>query len=205
MPITPTSLLVTSRDQVLTVDTRFADGGNPWPVLRLVPEPYVPIISVTLVSATAGYALTGNALHAVEAPTDLPWRSSQVPVPEGDWIEVWADGARGRLGYRDGQVYALPSRVPIAPTLPGAQQVTDYSTLCDVPFALAPDGLYRLTPNPDAGAVGVWQAENLDGVISPALADRGFAGGKLWQDGQTLYLVSRFGTVVRLTPAGGCP
>jgi hypothetical protein len=203
------TLLSTGRDQLYTAGFAPPDGGDlPGPVLRLVPEPYVPIISLIAFDAPGeifGYALTGNALHEFHGPADAPWRSARVPMPEHEWVEIWADGNFGRLGYRDGTVYSLPSRVPIAPALPDAQRVNDYATLCGVPLALATQGLYRLDANPDGGPVGVWTPENLDAVISPALADRGFSDAQLWRDADAVYLVSKFGTVVRLRPAGGCP
>jgi hypothetical protein len=202
-------MLSTARDQLFTADFQPPDGGVlPWPVLRVVPEPYVPIISLTAVDGPgeiSGYALTNNALHEFHGPDGLPWRTARVPMPEHEWVKVWTDGTRGRLGYRDGTVYALPSRVPIAPPLPAGQQVGDYTTLCNAALALAPNGLYRLDANPDAGPIGVWIEQNLDSAISPARTDRGLSDGQLWRDGDTLYLVTGFGTLVRLHPAGGCP
>src|SRR5262249_50526411 len=156
---------------------------------------YVSIRSLALVQGApnpAGYALTSNALHAFSGLPDAPWTSSVVPLPERDWLEVWADGDRARLGFRSGEVYALPSRVPIAPALPGGQAVTAFAALGGAPSALAPGGLYRLDTNPDAGPVGVWSAEDLDSVISPAFEDRGLGDGVLRRDGDTLYLVTGF-------------
>jgi hypothetical protein len=201
-------MLSTARDQLFTADFQPPDGGVlPWPTLRLVPEPYVPIISLAVLdlpNEISGYALTNNALHAFHGPNDLPWRSERVAMPEHEWVKVWTDGTRGRLGYRDGTVYALPSRVPIAPALPAGQQVSDYTTLCDVPLALAPNALYRLEANPDAGPIGVWTEQSLDSAISPSV-DRGLSDAQLWRDVDSVYLVTGFGTVVHLRPAGGCP
>jgi hypothetical protein len=178
----------------------------------LVPEPYVPITSITTVAPPdspdggrlrmAGYLLTNNALHAFSQRHDGVWSSSVVDVPENEWVEVWGDGPRGRIGYRDGTIYSLPSRVPIAPPLPSGQSVADFTQLCGVVFALGERGLYRLEAG-DAGPVGQWVQQSLDAALSPALEHR-LSKGKLLRDHDTLYLLTGYGTVVRLH-AQGCP
>jgi hypothetical protein len=185
------TVLFSDGDRLLTTDP--ADGGT---VLRLVPEPYVPILSLTAVGPLDGYALTRNALYAFTV-RDGRWRASAVRVPENDWLQVWADGARGRLGYANGEVYSLPSRVRLAPPLPGGQRAVRFATLCAATVALGTKGVYLLEAD-------AWHKQPLDAALSPTL-DHRLDDGSLVRHRDTLYLVTGFGAVVRLTPPGGCP
>lgn len=175
--------------------------------MQLVPEPYVNIRSIAVMSpplaepdgklpTVSGYALTANALFYFSHRTDVQWRFRDVPVPEKDALEVWTDGPRGRIGYADGEVYSLPNRVKLADAL---SEVIDFAGICGESFALTRGGLYRLVPT--AGfPVGKWQPVPLDSV---AAADPSrFEAGQLVVDNTGLLLFDAFGTVTRINVTG---
>lgn len=108
-------------------------------------------------------------------------------------------GWRGRLGYTDGTVFSLPSRVQIGPKVPTQQQrVVDFVAACGQAFALAPEGLFRLTSTAGAN-IGTWAP-----VAIGTLAANGFEGGRVHAIGSDLHLFTAFGESVRL-PIGPCP
>lgn len=144
-----------------------------------------------------GYAVTPNGVLRVTAQTSTRWGFEDVPLPP-DLVplEVWFEGTRGRVGFADGTVYALPSRVAIAPPL--LDGVVDYAQACGQQLALASTGLYRLEPG--AGAIGKWA-----GVALPAgFADAGFAKGRVHGVGAAAYVFTRGGEAARVV-FDNCP
>ncbi|MHB8877893.1 MAG: hypothetical protein ACYC8T_29720, partial [Myxococcaceae bacterium] len=215
-------LVVASNDVLLAGDVTSAvrDGstGATYGV-KLSPEPRSPIIGLALLPPEAptgdggvplvrGYALTPNRLSYFEASSQQRWDSRRVEVPDGDFVKVWVEGVRARLGYQSGLVISLPSRVPLAPALSGGATVTDFAAFCGKNYAVTTAGLMRLEPN-RASPVGDWVRV----ALPPGLLPPGdeLAGGKLFPVGDVggpdreLYLVTGVGTVVRLAPAGPCP
>jgi hypothetical protein len=176
--------------------------------VRIAPQVFKPILSLSALApvplldggappVAAGYALTGGGLFRFTAQSALHWRSEALSVPFGG-IALWSDADAGRLGYPDGTVLSLPSRVRLSAPLGDAGTVLRYAQLCGQPFALAASGLYRLQP-PNDGGTASWQAEAL-----PSLGDRTFAGARLDVDGDELLLSTPHGSVVRLMPPLSC-
>ncbi|MDQ3262236.1 MAG: hypothetical protein M3Y59_01045 [Myxococcota bacterium] len=199
-------IVVARRDLMFSAEV---SGARPAELgVRDTPRPGSPILSVALAppSAEAGapiaraYVLTRDALMESVATTPEVWRSSEIEGPPGDWREVWFDGPRGRLGYEDGRVYGLPSRVLLAQAVPGGR-VNDYAELCEQPFALTTTGLYRLMPPPD-GAIGSWEPVDLTAYLPPH-PDKGFSEGRLYGAPGELNVFTRYGAVVRLKAT--CP
>jgi hypothetical protein len=176
--------------------------------IRIAPQAFRPILSLTAVTPSAGvdggaapwaegYALTGSGLYRFVAETQLRWKSAELLAPLGG-VTLWSDGHAGRLGYGDGTVMSLPTRVVLSGALVDAGTVEQYAQLCGQTFALATSGLYRLQPAADAG-LAVWAVEPL-----PTLGDRTFVGARLDVDGQQLLISTPHGGVVRLTPPLSC-
>jgi hypothetical protein len=136
------------------------------------------------------------------AQTHQRWSTQEVPVAGGDWLELWSDGERARIGYRDGTVYALPSRVRIASPLAlvGQQQilVNDYFQLCRVPFAITTNGLYQLQPPTGASVVGEWQRS--PDVLQPPFPDNELTRVKAFDLPDEVILVSGTGRAIRILP-----
>lgn len=116
------------------------DGGVEL-VARTVPLAGNPIVALAPVppGADAGvvarvWALTAGGLFRVDAETQSRWRSTEFPVGQGEAVEVWAEAERARIGFRSGEVLALPSRVRVAPD--SLEYVLDYQTHCGGVFAL---------------------------------------------------------------------
>ncbi len=154
--------------------------------VKVVPEPQVEVLSFTLLDAPRtdagvlfeGFVLTENRVFALTAESEQRWTVRALDVIDGEWREVWADHDRGRLGYADGRVYALPSGVQIGSALSGG--ATDFHQFCGRSWALNETGLYRLDVNPDGGT-GVWVEQG--GVLPPGPRWQkmyGAADGDLW-------------------------
>ncbi|MDQ3262237.1 MAG: hypothetical protein M3Y59_01050 [Myxococcota bacterium] len=201
-----TYLVVSALDRLLAVRVGSGDVLG----VRDVPRPGSPILSLAELPpgpspyadggtpVAQGYALTSNGLYRFTAITDLRWRSDEIPIPPGRWREVWTDGARGRLGYGDGTVWSLPSRVRVSEPLP--EPVEDYEQVCGQTVALTPSGLHRLRVTSEGG-MGTWVPFDVTSeLVGPAY---GFSGGGLWSTGTDLWLFTRFGEAVRLR-SGGC-
>ena len=142
-------------------------------------------------------------LCLTDVDCEKPWRCGLDPSSEA----LQASGSRwglrfgwrGRLGYTDGTVFSLPSRVRIGPKVPTKQQrVVDFVAACGQAFALAPEGLFRLTSTAGAN-IGTWAP-----VATGTLAANGFEGGRVHAIGSDLHLFNAFGESVRL-PIGPCP
>jgi hypothetical protein len=199
------TVIVSAGDVVLTANLQLAK-----PVLqrRLVPSEGKEILSLLALPKSGpgplvtAFALTSNALFKITAETDQLWTAVQAPLPPGSPLELWADKERGRIGYSDGRVFSLETRVQIGQTL--NKRVDDYSQSCGQAYALAEGSLFRLVPDPNGGAVGRWQPVGLAGGLPAAELEEGKMMPFVEADGgTTLYLFSKRGEAVRM--AVGCP
>lgn len=151
-----------------------------------------------------GYAIAQARLFHVTAETVLRWLSEEVPLNiRGEPRSVWLDQGRGRVGFGDGRVFSLPSRVLVAPQLPEiAPLVSDFGFACGHAFALGRRGLYRLDTS-GGGLLGAWTWVDLDAVVAGAAADPGWEGGALHaveEPGErSLYVATSHGNVVRIS------
>lgn len=134
-----------------------------------------------------GYVLSQGRVFQFRASTPLVWRSHEMTTYPAWPRAVWTDADRGRVGYEDGTVFALPSKVVIAPPIPGG--VRDFTSLCGDSFALAATGLFRLEKSADQ-PVGEWKAVTLPSVNAP--------WARVFSEGQSLYLFAENGTAYRL-------
>lgn len=197
-------VVVTAGDVLLA-----ANLGLPKPVLerRLVPAEGKSITALLALprtgdAPTAVFALTNNALFKITSDTDQLWSSVQAPLPPGEPIELWADGKRGRIGYADGKVYSLETRVQIGASL--FRRVDDFAQVCGQVYALAEGKLFRLAHTAAGGAVGQWQPSPIGGNLPEAELVRGTLLPFTEPDGKTtLYVFTRRGEAVRL-PVLGC-
>ncbi|MHB8873478.1 MAG: hypothetical protein ACYC8T_07295 [Myxococcaceae bacterium] len=205
-------LVVASADALYGVDLGSGNGELEW---KAVPSPGATIRSLVVYSPRAadggtplfeGYLLAQDRLFALAAQTQRRWQATELGLPDGDPAKLWADGHRGRLGFRDGTVLSLPARVPIAPALPDREAV-DFAQVCGQGYALSPGGLYRLDSAADGGPVGAWAKVDLGALISGGRdgGDFGFAGGRLHALENDLFLFSRFGGAARLKGPAVCP
>lgn len=138
-----------------------------------------------------GFAVAGNAVLRLSASAVGQWLETTVGLPAALVpLEVWHDLERGRVGFTDGTVLSLPSRVALAP--PIGAEVLDYVQVCGQQLALTATALHRLEPV--AGAtVGRWAKLPLPS----GFAEGGFVGGRAAGLGDELYLFTRDGSVAR--------
>jgi len=192
-----TELLVSAFDALLAADvTRLltASGAPAAAVdVKAVPLSRSPILSIAAVpprpgEITSGYLLTPSSLFRFGAQSQARWRVEEVLMPRDDWMAVWADGERGRVGYPDGVIYSLPSRVPISRPLPAGpvtDQVRAYTQVCGQPFALTEQGLLiQLLPGVPPDPLGQWQA-----VLPSKVAFGAPSDFRLHGEGSTVYVV----------------
>jgi hypothetical protein len=154
--------------------------------VKAVPEPQVQILSLAVLdppgSADAGvlfqgFVLTENRVFALDAISEQRWTLSALDVIDGEWRKVWADHDRGRLGYADGRVFALPSGVQLSDALEGG--ANDYVQLCGRTFALTDKALYRLDAQAGSG-VGAWVEQPVVPAGPHWQKLYGSANGELW-------------------------
>jgi hypothetical protein len=198
-----TQLLVSSFDALLAADVTAREADTSVPTessalnaprleVKLIPLSRSPITSITVLPVDTtqtkpplveGYLLSAARLFRFHAINQIVWRSEELLLPEGEPLELFRDGRRTRVGYRDGSVWSVPSRVRLVDAVPAeAQPVVDYAQMCEHTFALGATGVFRLVNT--GGAQGVWQHEpfgpTLLGSVSPvytagrlhALSDR---------------------------------
>ncbi|MBL8951265.1 MAG: hypothetical protein JNK82_10840 [Myxococcaceae bacterium] len=173
-----TVLVVTAFDALLAAeldpsrDVTLASA----PVLnvKLVPLNRSEITSLVLLPRALdryaeGWLLSAGRLHQFRADNPTVWRSTELELPAGEPVALFADAARARVGYRDGRVFALPGRVPVAPRLPDVEgPALDFADVCGQVLALSGKTAFRLATAPGA-TEGVWQPVALpDGVGKPA-------------------------------------
>jgi hypothetical protein len=159
-----TVLVVSASDTLYAANITAQRGdrfANPAPLeVKLAPIPGSPITSFATLDLTgapvseprpllSGYALTASTLFYFAAVTQNRWELKPIDMSgvQGDWVKVWSEKSLGRIGFDDGSIYALRSRVPIARPIPvqGAK-VLDYARMCGNTFALTAQGVFRLNP-----------------------------------------------------------
>ena len=166
--------------------------------LRLVsPSPIVSVafpLDAPADSYLAGYAVTANGLLKLSADTATHWTFAPIPLPTAlTPVSVWFTGNRGRVGFSNGSVYSLPSRVEIAAALPDDVAV-DFTQACGQQFLLASHGLFRLEPVPGKAA-GQWRPVSLPIGGSP----NAFEGGRIHGLRSDLYVFRHNGETAWLT------
>jgi hypothetical protein len=173
---------------------------------RAVPFPKSPILSFIATASGStdaglfgGYALTANGLAEFSAVTQQHWNSQAVDVPQGDWIAVADEGGRARLGYGDGSVYSLPSRVLLVGSFTDGTAVSDYASLCGETIALTSSGVYSLVASGGTATGGQWVPVDLSGAAIRGSSPAGLSGGKLYAPGPELDVFGRVGTVAQIT------
>ena len=192
------------------------DGGSlngieviPAPVdARAVPFAKSPVVSLAALADPSsdagvfgGYALTANGLAQFSAVTQQHWDAQPVPVPQGNWVAVVDEAGRARIGYGDGSVYSLPSRVLLAPAFTDGTQVSDYATLCGETLALTNNGVFRLLRASGNAGAGEWVPLDLSSAAIQGASLSGLSGGRLYAPGGELDIFGRVGTVAQIT----CP
>lgn len=145
-----------------------------------VPQPGTTITSLAPVPAdpanvgarfAEGYLIASGRMYRYAADNEVVWRAQELVIGGAEALQVWADGRRGRVIFRDGAVYGLPSRVQLAaPISPGATSVIAVEAYCGQTFALATDGLYRLRAG--GAALATWDRLDLLGA-TPSTFPRG--------------------------------
>ncbi|HLL55221.1 MAG TPA: hypothetical protein VK447_16815 [Myxococcaceae bacterium] len=215
-----TMLLVSASDTLYAADIttplrdRFA---RPSPLeVKLVPIPGSPITSFATLDLTeapasetkpllSGYALTASTLFYFAALTLDRWEIRPIDMSgvKHDWVKVWSEKWLGRIGFNNGSIYALRSRVPIAEPIPVQDvKVMDYARLCGNTFALTTKGVFRLSPT-SASTPANWVAtdhnpnwpEGLDGSRFYRLARN------LPNTPPELFIASPRGKVARIVPS----
>ena len=142
----------------------------------------------------SGYAVTGSVVVRLVADTLTRWRTEAVQLPVSLLPRsTWFQGTRARVGFHDGSVFSLPSRVRISDALPGGEAV-DYAQACGQQLALAPRGLFRLESNP-ARPVGSWQPIPLPAEV----AALDFTDGRVHGVGNEVFVFTRSGEAARIT------
>lgn len=146
-----------------------------------------------------GYAIVGSNVVRLVAETLTRWRTEPVPLPPTLFpLATWFQGTRGRVGFHDGSVFSLPSRVRISRPLPDSLAV-DYAQPCGQQLALAPNGLYRLETDA-AGPIGQWVKLTLPAEVR----DLDFTDGRIHGLGNEAFVFTRDGEAARLT-FDSCP
>jgi hypothetical protein len=161
-----TLLVVSSFDALLATELDPARevslASAPVLTVKLVPLNRTEITALVLLPRAddrhaEGWLLAGGRLHQFRADNPTVWKSTELTLPAGEPVALFNDGARARAGYRDGRVYALPGRVPVAPPLPpGAGAVVDFTDVCGQVIALSSQSAFRLALRPDE-TEGVWE------------------------------------------------
>jgi hypothetical protein len=203
-------LVVSAFDAILSTELQGATP-DPFPTRvlesRVVPEPGSAIRSLTLMpTAPAGsyalaYAITQGAAYQVTAQSESRWRATAVPLPDGNPLEVWAEGDRARIGFDDGAIFSLPNLFELAGPVPSGT-VVDYAVWRDQVFALGSTGLYRLRLAPGA-TVATWEAmPELTQSLPLGGESPGFVGGRLHATSSELWGFTSFGVAVRISSAG---
>ena len=142
----------------------------------------------------SGYAVSGENVLRVVADTVTRWHSEAVPLPLTlTPLAVWFQGVKARVGFHDGSVFSLPSRVRISQPLPAGDAV-DFAQACGQQLALAPDGLFRLETD-GSSPVGQWRRLELP----PEVSGLDFTEGRVHGLGPDVFVFTRTGEAARLT------
>lgn len=223
----PAHLIATAHDSLY-----FAEGftertpenvsSDPMNALRsaLTPEPNFPIRSIAVSDdpargdASHGYLVTSRNLFEFRLDAQRRWTLNQIPMPAGEPGEVamqTGDRVYGRVMYRNGAVFTLPSGFELAPPLEvdgGSTRVSDFEHVHGRPFAVTDKGVYVADPGTEKlqpGSSERYVRWSWRPVAYPS--DAGFIPGTLHtlreprdatQDNATLYLFDERGSVFRL-------
>ncbi len=217
LPDGGTLLLATAFDALLAVDaTAWLNDGDagydfesstifsrlPVFEVKSVPLTRSPITSFTAIPPqadasgktpyTLGYLLTSGRIFRFKADSSVIWRVEELPeINAGDPLEVWHDGPRGRVGFKGGAIYSLPSQVQIGASLPlEAGEAKDFAAVCHHSFALTDFGVWRLVSD-GTGPVGAWQQVGI-----PHLTPEDFPGARLYATRQALFVITQKGKIV---------
>lgn len=189
-------VLVSAGDVLLS-----ANLSLPRPVLqrRLVPAEGREILSLLALPRATGpftaFALTRQALFQITSETEQLWTAVPAPMPPGEPLELWADGARGRIGYADGRVFSLETRVQIGASL--FKHVDDFAQVCGQVYALAEGTLNRLRLS-TGDAIGHWEPVDLGAALPADELEQGTLLPFDEADGGTaLHVFSRRGEALR--------
>jgi hypothetical protein len=137
----------------------------------VVPQPGATITSVAALEGgthfAEGYLVASGRVHHFVADNAVVWASELESISTAEAVSVWVDGRRGRVAFRDGSVFGLPSRVPLSvPVSPGASSVIALESTCGQTFALTTAGLFVLRTS--AAPLATWVRIEL-GVPDAAL------------------------------------
>jgi hypothetical protein len=155
----------------------------------LTPQPGGSITSVAPMAVDAvngpsfaeGFLISSGRVYRYTADNEVVWRAEEFTIGSAEAIAVWVDGRRGRVVFRDGTVYALPSRVRLSDALSaGASSVLSVESFCGQTFALTAAGLHRLVG--DGARVATWERVEL-GVAAD------FSVGKLLAEENSLLVM----------------
>jgi hypothetical protein len=175
---------------------------------QVVPSPGIPISSIITQVADSGtdqlqgYALTGAGLFRLAQDQHDAWTSTPLSTGPGNRVQVFMEAGASRLGYDDGTVYALPSRVPL--TTPRSDvHFQSFLHACGETWAIAdPLGLMRLAP--DDGGTGHWVNEPLDSADAVNFSGPALSGGRLFFVNNTIYVFNAYGGALTFAPQQGC-
>jgi hypothetical protein len=197
-------LVVAAGSSVFSAELDGAPGGvAPTLSLRVVSPSQIDSIAFPPRAPVGvylrGYAVTPNGLLRLTAETSNRWTFAPVALPSSlEPLEVWFESDRGRVGFSDGTVYSLPSRVPIAAGLTGGVAI-DYAQACGQQFVLGTSGLFRLE-SVAGKAIGQWKQV----ALPNGFASRGFVKGRIHGVGGGLYVFTRTGEAARVA-LDSCP
>lgn len=209
--------LIASGDAVWAADVTDSSQSTfvtPSPLSPVfVPQPGVRLRSLTLVQPTTadGGVLSGvrgfltTATSVLQFDTDdlIRWQLTEVRAPEGSAlpIEVWTERGAGRVGTRDGTVWALPIMVGLSKPLPardgGVLQADDFARTCGAQFAATREGVFTLS----AGSpLPVWVPATAINAQLDTLQSMRF-----YETAGQLYVATQSGKVVEVVTSGPCP
>jgi hypothetical protein len=195
-------LVVTSNDALYAAPLS-VDGQPVALPRRLVVFAGNPITGLAAAQPTAAgasvYTLVPGGLFRVDATGDTRWRASEIVLPLLDFISVFTEGGRSRIGARDGTVYALPSRVQLVGPLPDGHLALDFAQVCGT--------VYALTAGDPSGLLEIDRIEPHVGWKPQQLLDSDFVFGedaRLFVAGNLIFAASPNGAVLA-AQVDGCP
>jgi hypothetical protein len=214
----PDALLVAVQDTiwagVMVVDAgTLIDGGQKPPELLQPQVTPVPRGRITSLATTdpdirngefvSGYAVAQLRLFHIFGLDANQWGQQEVQLPSGVPIGVWADGASARVAFASGRVLSLPSRSELIGANSIANGILAVAGFCSQGYAMTPDGVYRLEPDPTTPQSAKWVRVPL-GIDTPSTSNGAFVDGALYSTPSALYVFNRFGTAVAVGDAN-CP
>ncbi len=132
-----------------------------------------------------GWAVSNDRLFQLSSSTAERWRSTELPLTGRFPLGVWFSGASAQVGTTTGEVLALPSRVPVAPSL--GEELTSIEGRCGSVFATTETAVWQLGPG-DGGVLGAWEPLALRPLYLPKLLTSGDAVFVTDEDGVVLEL-----------------